>query len=289
VDKVEIYRTLNRAYFSDAPHEKEVIDRLARLLADARICVDCGASLGQYTRAMNEALEGATVHAIEADPTRFEELARNARRWELESSNRIVTHHNAVSDTTETATFFVTNSNVSGALAGHKVQMEVDWEELEVSAVSLDSLFPSEMPDFVKIDVEGAELSVLRGAERILRNGSATFLVELHEFGGSESREVLRLMRGHGYRAVDFFGQTVFVKGRSKWLRLTIVALQPSRLPPRIRRRVSRAVRRRALSLPPEVRRAAPTAGAGPPEPSVHSELSRARTPPSTVRLSPVR
>jgi FkbM family methyltransferase len=39
----------------------------------------------------------------------------------------------------------------------------------------LDTLFKEGNPNFVKIDVEGAELRVLKGATRILREGGKIF------------------------------------------------------------------------------------------------------------------
>jgi hypothetical protein len=91
VDKDEIYATLNQAYFADNCHERELLDNLSRFIADASFFVDIGASLGQYTRAASRAMHSGRVLAIEADPVRHEELARNAVRWAAETGCRIDT------------------------------------------------------------------------------------------------------------------------------------------------------------------------------------------------------
>ena len=80
MDKQEVYATLNQAYFSADCHERELLGNLPRLLADARLFVDIGASLGQYTLAASRGMRGGRIIAVEADPLRHEELARIASR-----------------------------------------------------------------------------------------------------------------------------------------------------------------------------------------------------------------
>ena len=52
----------------------------------------------------------------------------------------------------------------------------------EVEAVTIDSLVESgfPVPDFIKIDIEGAESSALRGALNVLKTRRPTMLIELH-------------------------------------------------------------------------------------------------------------
>jgi hypothetical protein len=98
----------------------------------------------------------------------------------------------------------------------------VEWREIAVPSSTLDELFGSRVPDFIKIDVEGAELSVLRGAQRILNHGSTIFLIELHDWpsGADTSSEVTALMQRAGYLRGSFYGQPIFVTSRGLWLRL---------------------------------------------------------------------
>lgn len=246
MDAGDIYETLNEAYFSDDPHEREVIDHLPLLLDGVRVGVDCGASLGQYTRALARNLSGGAVHAIEADPIRFEELTRNGARWADETGTEVITHHRAVTDVSGTMPFYVTNSNISGGLSKHTVGAEVEWEEIEMITTTLDSLFPDEPPGFVKVDVEGAELAVLRGATRILQQGTTTFLVELHEsWGDGDGEDVVRLLDSYGYRRAFLFGQTVFTTDQALRRRLLALELRtPSQLTRRGKSLAKRALRR---------------------------------------------
>lgn len=248
MDKPEILAILNRAYFSEEHHEKETLDRLPRLLAGARLFVDVGASLGQYTRAASRILRDARIVAVEADPLRHEELARNCARWAQESGNRIDAVFAAAADADGDTAFFVTHSNVSGGLFPHPIShQQVAWDEIRVPARSLDNLCEALDPDLVKIDVEGGELRVLQGARRLLAARKARFLVELHGWvdpqGRTVPREVLALMSAHGYLRAPFHGQTLFVPTRAEWWRLWL-RYWTLDWPADFRRRLARAMKR---------------------------------------------
>lgn len=87
------------------------------------------------------------------------------------------------------------------------LRAEVHWEEVQVDAVTLDELFPNTPPDFIKMDIEGAEYLALQGATRILQTGRSQWFIELHDFALSDgmptSELVIALMRRHGYCCVE--------------------------------------------------------------------------------------
>jgi hypothetical protein len=57
------------------------------------------------------------------------------------------------------------------------------------------------MPDFLKCDVEGAELHVLQGAERLLRNKRPILLVELHS--PENHQALMAQLKTLGYRCTN--------------------------------------------------------------------------------------
>jgi FkbM family methyltransferase len=216
MDKSEIYEILNRAYFADGYHEKDVLDNFSKLLTDVRTFVDVGASLGQYTLFASRGLRDARIIPIEADAVRYEELARNSDRWSAESGNRITPVFGAASDEDGHVSFYVTNSNVSGGLFEHEIKhQKVTWNQVTVPAWKLDTICAGIVPDLVKMDVEGSELRVLRGATRILSAAKTKFLIEIHHWsdpqGQKGPQDVHDLMRKHGYGSVNFHGQTLFM------------------------------------------------------------------------------
>jgi hypothetical protein len=54
-------------------------------------------------------------------------------------------------------------------------------------------------PDVIKIDVEGVELDVLRGATETLRKIRPRVLVEIHGWGDAMSEKVKELLANAGY------------------------------------------------------------------------------------------
>jgi FkbM family methyltransferase len=69
--------------------------------------------------------------------------------------------------------------------------------ELEVEVVVLDDYFVDERVDFIKVDVEGAEEMVLKGAQKLLRRWAPTLVVSIHSF--SLTHPALMLLEGLGY------------------------------------------------------------------------------------------
>src|ERR1700686_4154369 len=70
---------------------------------------------------------------------------------------------------------------------------------IRVEAISVDEYVrKSGAPDFIKCDVEGAEVEVFRGADKLLNERPPIILCEMH---GEENRQtLLKVFAGHGYR-----------------------------------------------------------------------------------------
>ncbi|MBI2993376.1 MAG: FkbM family methyltransferase [Gammaproteobacteria bacterium] len=225
--KEEVYEILNQAYFSEDCHEKELLENLPRLLRRTRLFVDVGASLGQYTKLASHCMREGRIVAIEADPIRYEELVRNAGIWSRETGAVIEPLFAAVGSEAGETTFYTTNSNVSGGLFPHAVKTQVEWSEIRVPSVTLDRLFSDAMPDFVKADIEGAEMRMLKGAKRILERGLTVFLMEIHPWAdpvAGTREDITEFMRGYGYRRVAFFKHVLFLPFGMVYLREKLTA-----------------------------------------------------------------
>jgi FkbM family methyltransferase len=102
----------------------------------------------------------------------------------------------------------------AGAATGRLAAVAVDGarptevESLEVAATTVDlaaQCWPP--PTLVKVDVEGAEAEVLRGAERVLREARPTWLIELH--GEDQATAVQTLLSAAGYQLWTLDGAPV--------------------------------------------------------------------------------
>jgi FkbM family methyltransferase len=202
----EIISTLEPVYFSAQPDEADILDRLPVLLQGVHHFVDIGASLGPYTYRANGILDGALIESIEADPVRFAKLKENCSAWSAAGRNRIVANNYAIAARSEPVTFFTTQSNVSGGLFEHSLdhlsdqaRARVDWSPITVPGKSLDDLYAATTPDFIKMDIEGAEWDALQSASKLLARRATRWLIELHDFGRKSPAAVVDLMRSHGY------------------------------------------------------------------------------------------
>lgn len=216
-----VIEELRRVYFSAGADEQEVLRALVPQLRRARFFVDVGASLGQFTEFASRTMPAGRILSVEADPLRAAELEKECRTWQPQSKPRLEVVHAAATDHDGVVRLSVTDSTVSGGLFRHPLEhvsstaaAAVRWREVDVPARCLDTLCHGDMPDLVKIDVEGAELRVLKGAVAILERGVTRFLVEIHPWadpnGQSSPDEVLAFMASRGYRAFPFAGKTLF-------------------------------------------------------------------------------
>jgi FkbM family methyltransferase len=77
-------------------------------------------------------------------------------------------------------------------------------EGIQVPITTLDRILGSRAPALIKIDVEGHELSVLRGARRTLETTRPPVVFEAPDFGGgSGTAECVRFLDSIGYRVIS--------------------------------------------------------------------------------------
>jgi FkbM family methyltransferase len=154
--------------------------------------VDCGANIGLSVLYFKSLYPKARITAFEADPKIFRYLARNL---EANGAHDVEKVAKAVWSEETTLSF-----SSQGGDAG-RIDAGGDGHLVQVPTVALNQIL-SEETDLLKIDVEGAELEVLKGAGEALRNCKQVF-VEYHSFGHRKQvlPELLALMQSHGFRA----------------------------------------------------------------------------------------
>jgi FkbM family methyltransferase len=170
----------NPAYASGA-NELPVQEELARLLRPGDIVIDIGANVG-FLSVIAAKLVGpdGRVIAFEPVPANARRIRRNAR---LNRLGRIEVVEAAVGDRTGTATLVLAEFAGGAALADADLPPDA-CGELEVRLTTLDDWLArsgSPRPALVKIDVEGAELAVLRGMVATLEQVRPALLIELDD------------------------------------------------------------------------------------------------------------
>jgi FkbM family methyltransferase len=151
---------------------------LRNLIKPGMTIVDVGANIGIYTRYLaGIAGRSVSVYAFEPSPLNFARLRDNVR-----SHHNITMIEAAVGEQNGVAELYLSEK----ANVDHRMYDSGDGrKKVDVALVSLDVYFPTGTQiDFMKIDVQGHEYSVLRGATRLFKeNPQMVCLLEFWPFG----------------------------------------------------------------------------------------------------------
>jgi FkbM family methyltransferase len=174
--------------------EPEVQQALTRLLAEGDVMYDIGASAGFFSL-LGARLVGPTgrVYAFEPVPEVADALRHNA---EINRLDQVAVKQIALSSHSGQAVLVLVPTN-SWRLEEFGAP-EHRRRSLSVQLATVDELVAAgelEPPSLVKIDVDGAELEVIRGMEATLRRHRPVVVCELHD----TNREFVALMRSNGY------------------------------------------------------------------------------------------
>lgn len=202
--KCDPFDAVGRALFREGVFEPETLTLFERLVPVGGVVLDVGAHVGQYAiRASSLVGPGGRVHAFEPDTRTMAVLKGNIRRNGLKN---VALHSCCLSDRPGEATFYSARSdNVGGASLRPNPSSSGYSRSVQVS--TLDAVAASEPRiDLVKIDVEGAELLVLRGAQAALELHRPCLIVELSVNSspfGYTSGELVAWLDAHGYSVFD--------------------------------------------------------------------------------------
>lgn len=185
-----LWRAL-RARYRDNRTELEAIRRQIR--PNDVVC-DIGAHKGSYLYWL--ARWSAKVVAFEPQPSLAEYLKISCRRMGI---TNVTVEQMAVAARAGTLPLYLPSKNSPGATLAAKF---VDAESIAVPVTCLDEYFSQrQKPRLLKIDVEGAELDVFKGAERLLIESKPFIVFECeqrHLKTGSVS-DVLFYLEQRGY------------------------------------------------------------------------------------------
>lgn len=216
---------------SQMPLLKDRLSNLARLGFEAKVIVDGGAHKGKWTKTVSEFYPNSKFILVEPNPTVYSKID-------------------------ETLPKSIDYTIVKGALGAEKGTLQLNvWEgvdkdlvgsslcdhirgdastKVDCEVVTLDSLIDiyKEVPNFVKLDLQGYEIQALAGAKEILKHTELMII----EFGLLDAyvdrttvRDLVNLMHDNAYSlydVIDFHyrpydnaltgGDFIFVKNSSK-------------------------------------------------------------------------
>lgn len=173
-------------------HFEPELLRLNTIVPANRASVDVGANIGIYTLAL--ARLSSQVFSFEPTPETFDTLQRNI---ELNSLENVKAFRLAISDRAGSVRLYH-NPKGSGS---NSIAARADTYE-EVTATTLDeAISPGIKIGFMKIDVQGAEEMVLKGAQRILLEDRPIIQFEIDADASLvDPLAAYNLLHSYGYR-----------------------------------------------------------------------------------------
>jgi FkbM family methyltransferase len=179
--------------------ETVVQETLAEMLEPGQVVYDIGANIGFFTIICSRLVgPQGRVYAFEPMPQNAVTLRHNVA---LNALGNTVVIEKAAASSSGTAELLVSEWSAFHALNVAGVSPpERSHDRITVETVTLDdfaSTTGARPPDVVKIDVEGAELEVIKGMSALLASSRPLVICELH----GTNEDFLRLIQAQGYEA----------------------------------------------------------------------------------------
>jgi len=153
------------------------------------ICFDVGANIGVYTLLFSKFSK--FVYSFEPSPRNLSFLYKMLEINKIKNAQVV---RSAVSDFVGFCSFKESNSCATGKLD--------DEGDLKVRVTSLDKFIEKSkiLPDVIKIDVEGAELSVLKGAKNCISKNHPLIVLETH--GDEIKKKCFEFLKNMNYKEI---------------------------------------------------------------------------------------
>lgn len=183
-------------------HEWEAVCGLIR---PGMTVFDIGANIGWYTVRLARRFPDVAVHSFEPVPHTFRVLERNVG---LNPGGNVTLHHHGLSDRAGEASFHFSPA-LTGAGSAVNILGLPDAARVTVKLDTLDGFCQRTglTPDFVKCDVEGGELLVVKGGRETLRTARPiVFLEMLRKWAakfGYHPNEIIDLMSADGFVCLE--------------------------------------------------------------------------------------
>jgi FkbM family methyltransferase len=193
------FPTYKRLYFwYKSTVESSEIALLKKIIKPGMTVVDVGANIGFHTLLMSDLVgKQGTVYAFEPEENNFSKLTQS-----ISKRSNVIARKMAIGDVDQILKLYISpNLNVDHLL----YQTGNRNRGVKVSCRKLDTLFPKVTPDLIKVDTQGFESQVLKGAKGIIsRAKSIYWLSEFSAYdlqkAGSSAQEYLLALREFGLK-----------------------------------------------------------------------------------------
>ena len=172
------------------------------------IIFDVGANVGGYSKRFNKYFKNADIFAFEPINTTYEILNQNLcgnnkiKSFNLGLGEKIGELFVNLVDDSEKNSF--KNKSIDNTEGGNCQKVDLDTLDNFCDSCSINFI------DLLKLDVEGYEINVLKGAKKFLENNKINFIYSEVSFNSSDSYKVLHselyeMLKGYGFNLCGFY------------------------------------------------------------------------------------
>src|SRR5205085_6726692 len=210
-----VERLFDVRIYSERPHGRDDCHDLQRAGVPIRMIFDVGAHVGESARKFHHAFPEATIHSFEPVSRAFAQLRQN-----VADQPKTHCHQLALSDSEGTASIYLTEHSTTSSL----VRPEYTTGEESVRVTTVDAFASAhgiDRIDLLKVDAEGHDLNVLRGAAAMLDGGHVAFVLAEVGFARAQPPHVLfddvrDLLATHRFAVFGIYDQQLEWSGENR-------------------------------------------------------------------------
>jgi FkbM family methyltransferase len=185
-------------------YEPQVVDFfLHQVCTGNKYFADVGANIGFYSLLFSHNNPDGRVDAFDPVPEALVKIYQNAK---INEDSDININACAIGNEQGVSEIFVNSGHIGESSLSEELYATDKTHSYVVAMRTLDGIYNTGQeapPDVIKIDVEGAELDVLQGGQRMLRNHTPELLLEIHPpmftDAAATIEQIVTLLESAGY------------------------------------------------------------------------------------------
>ena len=191
-----------RTYFYGELDERYEIRQILKLIREGDTCWDIGANIGFYTCLFASIVgKAGKVVAFEPASVTMNYLALNS---EVNNFKNVLLIKKAIGNIRDRRNLYCISAPLAEGFASLLQTADTKYSEI-VEIDTIDSIYQDlPVPDFIKIDVEGYQLEVLKGADAFLTRHAPLIMAELKDPDADKKAEIESYLRQHQYSIFEF-------------------------------------------------------------------------------------
>ena len=155
--------------------------------------IDIGANTGMYSSEFS--LRAKKVYSFEIVPPVFLELVKTSKKYKNIFPQKV-----AISDEEELKEFYADQNRLSNSGFSQIIADSISHVTFKVQTKAIDN-FKLENISLIKIDTEGSELEVLKGAEKLIKEQKPACMIECYpKFSKAPLTEIYKFFMSKNYK-----------------------------------------------------------------------------------------